>query len=148
MELGNNKVWDYAADNYVHRLIQNKTDGKLVQLDDGGRVVNRDEKVDSITLEVWVDCDWNLENLILFCTIFLKYTYLLTMQLESQRLFFEDRLGKLEDKAKLQLDEAEAKNEDCLKENAKLKENIQNLNKEKLNLEKKCATVSVWNVLL
>ena len=52
MELGNNKVWDYAADNYVHRLIQNKTDGKLVQLDDGGRVVNRDEKVDSITLEV------------------------------------------------------------------------------------------------
>ena len=65
------------------------------------------------------------------------------MQLESQRLFFEDRLGKLEDKAKLQLDEAEAKNEDCLKENAKLKENIQNLNKEKLNLEKKCATVSV-----
>jgi hypothetical protein len=39
MELGNNRVWDYAADNYVHRLIQNKTDGKLVQLDEGGRVV-------------------------------------------------------------------------------------------------------------
>ncbi len=76
MELGNNRVWDYAADNYVHRLIQNKTDGKLVQLDEGGRVVsirtfwifsltfsqylififnlkiNQDEKMDSITLEV------------------------------------------------------------------------------------------------
>ena len=39
MQLGNNRVWDYAADNYVHRLIQNKTDGKLVQLDEGGRVV-------------------------------------------------------------------------------------------------------------
>lgn len=76
MELGHNRVWDYVADNYVHRLIQNKTDGKLVQLDEGGRAVgrhnsrelrkvfqltrkkllgfqvNQDEKVDSITLEV------------------------------------------------------------------------------------------------
>ncbi len=52
MELGSNKVWDYAADNYVHRLIQNKTDGKLVQFDEGNRQVNREEKVESITLEV------------------------------------------------------------------------------------------------
>jgi len=52
MQLGNNRVWDYAADNYVHRLIQNKTDGKLIQLDEGGRVVQQDEKMDSITLEV------------------------------------------------------------------------------------------------
>ena len=39
MQLGNNRVWDYAADNYVHRLIQNKTDGKLIQMDEGGRMV-------------------------------------------------------------------------------------------------------------
>ena len=25
-------VWDYAADRYVHRLVQNKADGKLVEL--------------------------------------------------------------------------------------------------------------------
>jgi BRCA1-associated protein len=25
-------VWDYVGDNYVHRLIQSKTDGKLVEL--------------------------------------------------------------------------------------------------------------------
>lgn len=24
-------MWDYAGDNYVHRLIQSKTDGKLVE---------------------------------------------------------------------------------------------------------------------
>ena len=52
MELGSNKVWDYAADNYVHRLIQNKADGKMVQIDPNNTEVNRDEKVDSITLEV------------------------------------------------------------------------------------------------
>ena len=25
-------MWDYAGNNYVHRLIQSKTDGKLVKL--------------------------------------------------------------------------------------------------------------------
>lgn len=31
MQLGNNRVWDYVGDNFVHRLLQNKTDGKLVE---------------------------------------------------------------------------------------------------------------------
>lgn len=34
MQLGNNRVWDYAGDNYVHRLIQNKADGKLVEFNE------------------------------------------------------------------------------------------------------------------
>ena len=51
MELGNNKVWDYVGDNYVHRLIQNKSDGKLVQVDESGNPVH-DEKLDSLNLEV------------------------------------------------------------------------------------------------
>ena len=33
MQLGNNRVWDYVGDNFVHRLLQNKVDGKLVQGD-------------------------------------------------------------------------------------------------------------------
>ena len=32
MELLTQRVWDYAGDNYVHRLIQNRIDGKLVEL--------------------------------------------------------------------------------------------------------------------
>ncbi|CAK9142014.1 unnamed protein product [Ilex paraguariensis] len=32
LELETQRVWDYAGDNYVHRLIQSKTDGKLVEL--------------------------------------------------------------------------------------------------------------------
>jgi hypothetical protein len=39
MQVGSNRVWDYAGDNYVHRLLQNKADGKLVQLDEAGRIV-------------------------------------------------------------------------------------------------------------
>lgn len=32
LELETRRVWDYSGDNYVHRLIQSKTDGKLVEL--------------------------------------------------------------------------------------------------------------------
>ncbi len=40
MQVGSNRVWDYAGDNYVHRLLQNKADGKLVQVDEAGRIVS------------------------------------------------------------------------------------------------------------
>ncbi|KAF8069519.1 BRIZ2 [Scenedesmus sp. PABB004] len=32
LELETQRVWDYAGDGYVHRLIQSKTDGKLVEV--------------------------------------------------------------------------------------------------------------------
>jgi hypothetical protein len=32
MELETQRVWDYAGDGYVHRLIQSKTDGKIVEV--------------------------------------------------------------------------------------------------------------------
>lgn len=39
MELNTSRVWDYAGDNYVHRLIASEADGKIVELpekDSGG----------------------------------------------------------------------------------------------------------------
>lgn len=40
MEVGGECVWDYAGDNYVHRLIQNAADGKAVeyQRNEGGEM--------------------------------------------------------------------------------------------------------------
>ena len=32
LELEAQRVWDYSSDNYVHRLVQSKTHGKLVEL--------------------------------------------------------------------------------------------------------------------
>lgn len=74
LQLGTNRVWDYAGDNFVHRLLQSKTDGKLVATETpvGG---DNDEKIDSIQLE---------------------YTYLLTSQLATQREYFEEKLARLE----------------------------------------------------
>lgn len=77
MQLGNNRVWDYVGDNFVHRLLQDK-DGKMVEgsregaKSEGAAV---DEKVDSVQLE---------------------FTYLLTSQLETQREYFEEKINRLE----------------------------------------------------
>ena len=35
LQVGGNLVWDYAGDNYVHRIVQNANDGKLVEIQAG-----------------------------------------------------------------------------------------------------------------
>jgi BRCA1-associated protein len=82
LELESQRVWDYAGDGYVHRLIQNKADGKLVELPSAvdGTLPSQhsvqvgQEKLDAIGLE---------------------YTYLLTSQLESQRLYFDAQMAAM-----------------------------------------------------
>lgn len=77
-------MWDYAGDGYVHRLIQNRADGKLVELpsasmrsiDDSG--VGGPSASDSLTAE-------KIE------AIGIEYSYLLTSQLDSQRSFYEEQ---------------------------------------------------------
>ncbi|KAF9937245.1 hypothetical protein BGZ65_001664 [Modicella reniformis] len=81
LELETQRVWDYAGDGYVHRLIQNKSDGKLVELD--GR-----------TLPTQASADIGQEKL---DAIGLEYTYLLTSQLESQRLYFDAQMAAMAD---------------------------------------------------
>lgn len=88
MDLTTQRVWDYASDGYVHRIVQNKTDGKLVELPSANYTalplddITEDylprEKLDSIGLE---------------------YTHLLTSQLDSQRLYFEEKVERAADKA-------------------------------------------------
>ena len=90
LELETQRVWDYAGDGYVHRLIQNKADGKLVELPsaassmtmggrgDGGGPSAADalsaEKIEAIGIE---------------------YSYLLTSQLDSQRTYYESQTQEL-----------------------------------------------------
>lgn len=89
MDIATQHVWDYAGDAYVHRLIHSKADGKLVELPAAfhntagtGDATTDDlmsrEKLDSMGLE---------------------YTHLLTSQLESQRVYYEELVQKAVDKA-------------------------------------------------
>ncbi|XP_014662426.1 PREDICTED: BRCA1-associated protein-like [Priapulus caudatus] len=116
MQLGANRVWDYVGDNYVHRLLQNKTDGKLVQYEARGESDLQDEKLDSITLE---------------------YTYLLTSQLESQRLYFEDKMSLIERDAYDRIAELESRAKSVVEECEKLQQRVNTLSKEKQGLDKK-----------
>jgi len=88
-ELESQRVWDYAGDQYVHRLIQSKTDGKLVELPSsnasggggnktGPHGIAGDEiaKIEAISIE---------------------FSDLLTTQLDSQRSYYAEKVMKLKE---------------------------------------------------
>uniref|UniRef100_A0A915EHN2 BRCA1-associated protein n=1 Tax=Ditylenchus dipsaci TaxID=166011 RepID=A0A915EHN2_9BILA len=49
LQVGGKQVWDYASDNFVHRLIQDSTDGKMVEHQGNSLDDRKDnEKIDAI----------------------------------------------------------------------------------------------------
>ncbi|KAF9480521.1 zf-UBP-domain-containing protein [Pholiota conissans] len=90
LELETQRVWDYAGDGYVHRLIQNKADGKLVELPSAASSMGATPRegglgpsqADALTAE-------KIE------AIGIEYSYLLTSQLDSQRAFYDEQTTEL-----------------------------------------------------
>lgn len=119
-------MWDYAGDGYVHRLIQNKADGKVVELpstsssvpvgtrEGGGLGPSQADALSAEKIEA----------------IGIEYSYLLTCQLDSQRAYYEEQLGDL----KGQLNElrgiVESLNEESKKEKERLKQEENRIRKE------------------
>jgi BRCA1-associated protein len=123
LEIETQHVWDYAEDVWVHRLIQTKGDGKLVELPSSSRSGlgggNRDghghghgHGEDDMEMVPRA----KLEN------IGMEYTHLLTSQLESQRVYFEEVLAKAVDKAAASARAAESSAATAESALAKLKE--------------------------
>ena len=87
MDLLTQRVWDYESDGYVHRIMQSKSDGKLVELPSAsGNYDHSSTYDDSVPRE-------KLDNMSM------EYTHLITSQLDSQRTYFEDKLERAADKA-------------------------------------------------
>lgn len=84
LEIETQHVWDYAGDVWVHRLIRDKGNGKVVELPSSSR--HDASSVDMVPRE-------KLER------IGMEYTHLLTSQLESQRVYFEELVSKAVAKA-------------------------------------------------
>ena len=132
MELGQDRVWDYVGDNFVHRLVQNTEDGKLVQQEErneggkhgrvGGVMVDKDEKMDSLQLE---------------------YTYLLTSQLEDQRRYFETKLGRVEEAAGKELSEMTNRAKEVQEAKNVLEGELELMKKEKVKVEVKLSQMSI-----
>ncbi|KAJ6353335.1 hypothetical protein OIU76_002368 [Salix suchowensis] len=132
LELDTQRVWDYVGDNYVHRLIQSKTDGKLVELNshcvhayDGCECA--DSGVSEALLESKVEAIVN------------EYNELLATQLENQKLYFETLLEEVKEETEREISEAvkkaiaqklqklQAKLDRCMKEKKFLDDLNENL---------------------
>jgi len=58
LELGTNNVWDYASDNYAHRLVETNNDSKIIEVSQeeegfnfGGSTRDLNEKINSMSIE-------------------------------------------------------------------------------------------------
>ncbi|KAJ6929800.1 BRAP2 RING ZnF UBP domain-containing protein 2-like isoform X1 [Populus alba x Populus x berolinensis] len=135
LELDTQRVWDYVGDNYVHRLIQSKTDGKLVELNshcvhayDGcGGCECADSGVSEALLKSKVEAIVN------------EYNELLATQLENQKLYFDTLLKEVNEETEREISEAvkkaiaqklqklQAKLDRCIKEKKFLDDLNENL---------------------
>jgi len=107
MELATQRVWDYQGDNYVHRLIQNKVDGKLVELPDphsGGGTSHTDGASAASDAAAEVKQRGQEEQ---YEAVVHEYSLLLTGQLEVQRRHYDERLAELDRQHKRHLFELE-----------------------------------------
>ncbi|KOS19935.1 RING finger protein ETP1 -like protein [Escovopsis weberi] len=91
LELETQHVWDYAGDMWVHRLIRDKGDGKVVELPGRGNhgvsgpAAEEEEMVPRAKLDA----------------ISLECSHLIVSQLESQRAYYEEMVNKAVDKASM-----------------------------------------------
>lgn len=107
MDIATQHIWDYVSDEYVHRLIQDKSDGKLVELPSS--TASRGTEIESEPVP-----QDKLENMSV------EYTHLLTSQLDSQRLYFEEQVERAVDKAAKATSAAEQAAENAVKAASRL----------------------------
>ncbi|WFD30242.1 RING-type E3 ubiquitin transferase [Malassezia sp. CBS 17886] len=104
LELETQRVWDYAGDGYVHRLIQSKSDGKLVELPSASGVA---AATPGQQWNDWYprggdggggDADARAEALLREKTeaLGMEYSNLITSQLDSQRAYYERHMARLQ----------------------------------------------------
>ncbi|XP_028794102.1 BRCA1-associated protein isoform X1 [Neltuma alba] len=101
-EVETQRVWDYVKDNYVHRLILSKTDGKLVELNSHcehagtgcGSCSCEDNAMSEAILNSKVEAIVN------------EYNELLATQLENQKLYFESLLQEVKEETEREISKA------------------------------------------
>nr|CAB3226133.1 BRCA1-associated protein [Phallusia mammillata] len=114
MALSDNRVWDYAGDYFVHRLFQNKEDGKLIEKKgDLSSNENQEAKLEAIQLECM---------------------HLLTSQLESQRKYWEEQVSRVEKRAEKDRNEMSEQLNSAVEKSTALQETVTSLEKEKQSL--------------
>uniref|UniRef100_A0A6A7G106 BRCA1-associated protein-like n=3 Tax=Hirondellea gigas TaxID=1518452 RepID=A0A6A7G106_9CRUS len=142
MQLGNNRVWDYVRDNYVHRLLQSEGDGKVVSYERGGGGDGElcgggdDAACTAVDIHTKEQQFAGEEKL---STLQLEYTHLLSSQLESQRQYFEDRMAELATVASNESEERRAATRQLEGDMTDLRRQVTALTRDKQGTDKKIA---------
>lgn len=156
LEIESQLVWDYLGDGYVHRLIQNTVDGAIVELPStnqkpsklsvsGDYGANTSRGSNSAGQNYHPLDTSNQQGKL--DSISVDYSYMLTSQLDSQRIYYEEQLevltkqlSDLNNQVKVLLTEQrieEAKQKDLLDKGKKLDSTIVDVRKEKEKSEKR-----------
>ncbi|KAJ9651297.1 hypothetical protein H2198_009419 [Neophaeococcomyces mojaviensis] len=138
LDLESQRVWDYDRDCYVHRIIANgsSTNGeKLIEIP-GRRRDGQPTALEDIDRDLDIAKRENLA---------FEYTQLLTSQLESQRIYFEEVLARAADKAAdaskraeravEEVTAAQARLEATLRSSTELHEKFKDLEKEAMRAQ-------------
>ena len=99
MDMDSKRVWDYSGDGYVHRIIQsspNDYGGKVAQSDNTTAMTT--DAALTLAGDLGEGADDEIERAKME-GLSLEYTHLLTSQLESQRVYFEEQVERAVDKA-------------------------------------------------
>jgi len=128
-------VWDFAGQGYVHRLLQNKEDGKLVEVSDPNNTTSQERSMTpglSDTQEGEV-VHRKLEG---FAS---QYNTLLKSQLEQQRTYYEGRLEEVRREFALKKKHAAAEKGDFI---AALRQEKKQLSNRLLSMNRKTQKVT------
>ena len=98
LDLETQHVWDFAGQGYVHRLLQNDTDGKLVEVHDPNNSTSH-ERSQRPGLSEEQEGEVVHRKLEGFAS---QYYTLLKSQLEQQRIYYEGRLEEMRRQYKYQ----------------------------------------------
>ena len=122
MDMQTQRVWDYASDGYVHRLVQDAHDGKFVDLSSPAHAQPSLDYQNGNGGEQQEDDYDDFVPRSKLQAAGLEYTHLLTSQLDSQRMYFEGVLERAADKASLASQSAEKAQSAAEKSQAQLEE--------------------------
>jgi hypothetical protein len=129
-------VWDFAGQGYVHRLLQNKQDGKLVEVSDPYSTASL-ERTMSPGLSDTQEGEVVHRKLEGFAS---QYYTLLKSQLEQQRIFYEGRLQELRQEFGIEPKKNKAQKSESLHLTA-LKQERRQLQQRLLSIQKKYTKV-------
>ncbi|KAJ4419149.1 hypothetical protein N0V85_001135, partial [Neurospora sp. IMI 360204] len=162
LEMETQHVWDYAGDMWVHRMIREKGQGKVVEFPShhihNSNTSSERNNTPRAPAPAWssqeetmaavagaplphapVPEDQEVVPRAKLDSIGLEYTHLLTSQLESQRIYFEEMVAKAADKASkacAAADAASANASRAIKELSDFKEEHFRLKEEVASLER------------